>query len=267
MAIDKVTALVACLSSAAASDRFLPAMSRTAVDFMAKRRLASHGSFLLYHLKTDSIVLDSGCGPGSITVDVAEVVSDGMVVGVDFGMSQVRTARAVALTNDPRNVRLIQANTYDLPFPASSFDIVYAHALLEHLRTPEQALHEFRRVLKPEGILAVCSPDWTGFLVVPRSPALAQAIQCYMDLQTANGGQIDIGGRLGELLLSVGFDAVEMSAKYECYESLESIGRYLADQIEKTSESRHAQTLRRWSQSQDGMFAQSWVSAVGRKPA
>jgi hypothetical protein len=43
------------------------------------------------------------------------------------------------------------------------------------------------------------------------------------------------------------------------------IGEYLALQLEKQNEMHHAATLRQWSRSEVGMFAQCWVSCVGKK--
>lgn len=56
-----------------------------------------------------------------------------------------------------------------------------------------------------------------------------------------------------------------MSARYECYPSLALIGKYLALQLEEQGETEHAQTFLEWSKNAEGMFAQAWVSAIGRK--
>jgi hypothetical protein len=56
-----------------------------------------------------------------------------------------------------------------------------------------------------------------------------------------------------------------MNAHYECYPSLSLIGEYLALQLEQKGEVPHAKTLLAWSTADGGMFAQAWVSAIGRK--
>ena len=56
-----------------------------------------------------------------------------------------------------------------------------------------------------------------------------------------------------------------MSARYECYPSLTFIGEYLALQLDCASDPKSAATFRAWSRAPGGLFAQCWVSAVGRK--
>lgn len=144
--------------------------------------------------------------------------------------------------------------------------MVFSHALLEHLGEPARAVAEFSRVLRPGGVLAVCSPDWGGFLLAPPSDELAGAIAAYTSLQTRNGGDVCAGRKLPGLLSEAGCEDIQPLARYEIYESLELIGNYLALQLEGEGESTHASTLREWARCLYGMFAQAWVSCTGRKP-
>ena len=57
------------------TDTYLPGHSRNATDFMARRSLDSHGDFFLPYLTTGHAVLDCGCGPGTITLGIAERVT------------------------------------------------------------------------------------------------------------------------------------------------------------------------------------------------
>src|SRR5438067_12665250 len=63
------------------------------VGLMARRSLTGTLGFLLPHLKPGMRVLDCGCGPGSITADVAELVAAGQVIGVDIEPGQVGAGR------------------------------------------------------------------------------------------------------------------------------------------------------------------------------
>lgn len=137
---------------------------------------------------------------------------------------------------------------------------------MEHLADPKTALTEFLRVLKPGGIVGICSPDWDGLLLAPPSDELFEAASAYAEMQQSNGGDLRIGHKFGTYLGEVGFEGIQMNARYECYPSLEFIGNYLALQLERDGQNQHAKTFVDWSQSSGGLFAQAWVSAIGKKP-
>ena len=247
------------------TERYTPGHSENAVEFMSRRTLASHGEFLVPYLSDDVTVLDCGCGPGTITCDIASNVSKGRVVGVDADPSQVALATGNAAKRRLTNIEFRTASVYELPFEDGSFDLVFAHGLIEHLNDPPKAVGELRRVLRPAGVLALCSPDWGGFLLAPPREGLTEAIEAYKALQTRNGGDVYGGRKLAGLLSEAGFGNVDMKARYEVYESIEFIGEYLAVQLEDAGESEHASTLRHWATEPNGMFAQAWVSSTGRK--
>ena len=249
------------------AESYTPGHSHNATDFMSLRSLQSHGQFFMPHLTSGVSVLDCGCGPGSITLGIAAIVEPGKVVGVDFGPSQIERAQSSTARTGLANVTFQTADCYALPFPDSSFDRVFSHALMEHLATPLRAAKELYRVLNPGGVIGVCSPDWGGFILAPPSARLSEAIEAYTSLQTRNGGDVQVGRKLGEYLKASGFTRVHMSSRYECYSSLPLIGEYLALQLEKQNDLRSAATLREWSQAEGGMFAQCWVSCIGYKPS
>jgi ubiquinone/menaquinone biosynthesis C-methylase UbiE len=171
------------------AESYTPAHSQNATDFMSVRSVQSHAQFFMPHLTSGVSVLDCGCGPGSITLGIAALVAPGRVIGVDFGSSQTERAQSSAARTGIANVNFQTADCYSLPFPDSSFDRVFSHALMEHLADPLRAAKELYRVLKPGGVIGVCSPDWGGFVLAPPSARLSEAIEAYTSLQTRNGGE------------------------------------------------------------------------------
>lgn len=76
------------------------------------------------------------------------------VTGVDISPRAVELASRAA----PR-CKVLVADAARLPFPDGSFDRLVSHHLLEHLQDAQKALKEWRRVLVPGGIMAVCTPN------------------------------------------------------------------------------------------------------------
>ncbi len=188
---------------------------------LAKRMASQEAAFLLPHLRAGMHVLDSGCGPGSITLGLAAAVTPGKVVGIDVQPSQVEQARALADQRSVTNVRFEVANVYDLPFPDGSFDAAFANSVLEHLREPVRALAELRRVLRPGGIAGIRDLDNGGFLIAPDTPLLQQWFSLRERVRQYNGANFYIGRHHRRLLLEAGFVRAEASASIQSAGSLE----------------------------------------------
>ena len=253
------------LAQKMSSETYTPGHTKNATNFMGQRTLQSHGEFFLPCLSEGIDILDLGCGPGTISIGLAEAVGSGCVVGIDFSESQIEIARQNASEAGITNLEFHVGTCYELPFENCSFDRIFSHALMEHLKNPVAALKEAHRVLRPEGKIGICSPDADGWLLSPPSNELTEAVNSYAELQASNGGDLRIGKRFGLLLEDSGFAEIRLSARYECYPSLEFIGEYLALQLEQKDWQREANTFRNWSKSDCGMFAQSWVSAIATK--
>jgi SAM-dependent methyltransferase len=247
-------------------ETYTPGHSTNATEFMSRRTIESHGAFLLPHLRDGVDILDGGCGPGSITRSVALRFPNARVVGVDFAESQLACAREQAQAAGIANVEFRTASAYVLPFADASFDVVLSHALLEHLAEPQRAVAEFHRVLRPGGIVGVCSPDWDGFLLAPPTTGIARAVRAYRELQGKNGGDVVVGRKLGRLLQQAGFRDVRMNARYEVYPATSLIAEYLALQLKGAGHPAEAGEFQKWACEPAAMFAQAWISAVGVRP-
>ena len=98
-------------------------------------------------------VLDVATGTGFIALELAKNVKS--VEAVDFVEEMVAAARMKADERGISNVHFSLGSAYKLSFPDHYFDAVIISNALQIMRTPEQALMESRRVLKPEGALIV----------------------------------------------------------------------------------------------------------------
>jgi len=102
------------------------------------RTVENSAAYLLPHLAPGQDLLDVGCGPGTITVDLAGRVTPGKVTGVDAStevVAEAETRRAGADT-----VTFVTGDVYALAFDDGSFDVVHAHQVLQHLTDPVAAL-------------------------------------------------------------------------------------------------------------------------------
>jgi len=247
-------------------ETYTPGHSEDATDFMSQRSWESHGAFFREHLTSGMNVLDVACGPGTITLGIAAQVHPGHVTGIDFGEREITLAQENAAAAGAGNASFLTGSAYALPLEDFSVHAVFCHALFEHLQFPESALEEIFRVLKPGGWIGVCSPDWGGFILTPPSPEVDDALATYMRLQSGNGGDVHAGRKLGVWLAEAGFADIKTDARYEIHQAPSQLASFLASRLKNVGEDPHAAALQSWGTLPDRMFAQSWVSAVGRKP-
>lgn len=244
-------------------ERYTPGHSANATAFMAARDLDSHGFFLAPLLQPGFDVLDAGCGPATITTGIAERVFPARVTAVDISQPQLETARRLAQGREIMNIDFVAASACQLPFDDHSFDVVFANALLEHLRDPAAALSEFHRVTRPGGFIAVCSPDWERFSVDPLPAPVSRAIAAYRGMQERNGGNTRAGAALRDWLDAAGFTPLVHDEWIEEYEEPARIAEYLALQLENAGQFHHATALRGWKDGPAPRFLQCWKYATG----
>ena len=158
------------------------------------RTAENSAGYLLPRLKASARVLDVGCGPGTITADLATRVPDGEVVGIDAAADVLDLARAEAGRRGQANVRFEVGDVYKLGFEDGTFDVVHAHQVLQHLSDPAAALREMRRVCRPGGLVAARDGDYGGFIWFPEDPELTEWRTLYKAVARALGGEPDGAG-------------------------------------------------------------------------
>lgn len=250
----------------------------SASSIMSSRSLGQYATFIPY-LKPGMTVLDCGCGPGTITIGLAELDQTINVTGIDFSEDQINRARASAAEKGVGNVSFEVGSVYELPFPDNSFDAVFSNALYVHLTDPADAIRESHRVLKDGGFLGIRQGVHNLDLVHPPDPKLKRWFEVYAAVLRANGGDPDVGGRLGAMLREAGYSDVIMTASLNCQSSgpsaqafseqmagLPVLGQAVDAGIitQEESEEINAAWLQ-WGTHQDAFLARPWGEAVGWK--
>jgi SAM-dependent methyltransferase len=182
-----------------------------------RRTAEDSAAYLLPYLEPGLSVLDIGCGPGTITADLAARVAPGSVMAVDQFADVLNAARAEVRRRNLSNISFATADVHKLDFPDDAFDVVHAHQVLQHVADPARALREMRRVCRPGGIVAARDADYAGFIWFPRLPALDPWLDLYQQAARANGGEPDAGRRLLSWALEAGFDDVTPTGSLWCY--------------------------------------------------
>jgi ubiquinone/menaquinone biosynthesis C-methylase UbiE len=267
-------------SSRSRYEKWLRRMHRPA---HARRTAERNAAFLLPHLRPGMRLLDAGCGAGSITLGLAEAVTGGKALGIDANSEAVASASATAFSLARHNLRFEVGDVTALPFADASFDAVFCHAVLQHLRDPLSALREFRRVLSEGGIIGIADADIDGSIIAPPDPALDASARLLHDLRAhATGGNLRIGKHLRRLLHEAGFESVISSVRADSDGDAESVRRtgifwatyyrapelkdYAIDLALATEAQLDAMSdaWLRWSESPGAFWARFWCQAVGR---
>lgn len=102
----------------------------------------------------DKRVLDAGCGTGYGSAELAQDAA--AVTGIDIAADAIEYANA---TFPLPRLRFVETSCTAMALPGAAFDAVVAFEVIEHLADYRAFLHECARVLTPDGLLIVSSPN------------------------------------------------------------------------------------------------------------
>lgn len=254
------------------------------IGWFSERSVEREGAFFLPYVTEGMRLLDIGCGPGALTLDLAARVGpSGRVLGIDIEGGQFDHGRAAAAEQGLDNVSFQVGSAYEIEAAEGSFDAVLAHATFYHLARPAEALAELRRVLVPGGVMGLRDSDFGGDLCEPCPPELDAAWELGRRVLSHHGADIGFGRKHRRLLNEAGFEVVSVSATYDVF-ALDGgaeafaefwigyLGTQHRDLIEAEGwASREAvdgacSALAAWAKSGDAMYARARCEAVARNP-
>jgi len=239
----------------------------------AKRTADTQAAFFTRHLRPGISLLDLGCGPGSITVGLAERVHPGSTTGFDLNPGLPEGADA--------DITLVEGDvTKGLPFEDGTFDAVFSSAMLQHLPDPLAVLHEVRRVVRPGAVVGLVDADWDGQLLYPTNPLLEASFEVLRRLRA--GTSPNVGKQLRSLLVEAGFVDCESYARVVHHgtpDEVAGVGTFTAslmsgqrEQIVELNIATGAEVdemeraWKVWSEEPGAFLARFWIEAVGWAP-
>jgi len=103
-----------------------------------------------------AVILDVGCGPGLLLPKLQQCYPNSQLIGVDLSHSMLFQAKQQQSTRG-----LCQCSMGELPFDDNSVDFIFSNLVLHWHDDIQRVLLEWRRVLKPEGLLmfSTVGPD------------------------------------------------------------------------------------------------------------
>lgn len=146
-------------------------------------------------LPTAPLIVDVGCGQGVSFHLLAEAFKPRRLVGLDFHAPSLVLAEqaAHACRATLADIELLHGDCASLPLPDASADIVFCHQTFHHLVEQDRALAEFRRVLKPGGLLLFAEStdayikSWVIRLLFRHPMQVQKSADGYLDMLRRGG--------------------------------------------------------------------------------
>jgi ubiquinone/menaquinone biosynthesis C-methylase UbiE len=233
-----------------------------------KRSAEKDAAFFLPFLNPGMRLLDVGCGPGSITIGLARRVEPGETIGIDMSASVLETARELARDSGAGRLSFEVGSIYEPRFPPESFDAVFAHQVLQHLRHPVEALRQIRTLLRRGGVVGVRDVDWGSTTFFPASDGISRFLALYYELAHRNGGEPDAGRHLRRWVREAGFSETRTTVSVISYTDLAETTEWADSYAERTLRSNLAEKALEYglaTQSDLDEIAAGW-RAWGRDP-
>lgn len=180
---------------------------------LAKLNEITNRAFIEFlRLKATDRVLEIGAGLGILASQVAAVVHEGDVTGVESSEEQIARRRGFR-----DNLHYVRADAHHLPFPDSTFETVYCRYVLEHVHHAYGVIEEAYRVLKPGGRFFTQENNIAVNLFYPECPVFEHVWLQLGRLQELLGSDGYVGKKLFYYFRKAGFKNIELTALPEIH--------------------------------------------------
>lgn len=268
-----------------ATPNYTIGFSESILQHLRRHTADTHAAHLLPYLTPGLRVLDLGCGPGTLSIGLAEAIAPGELYGVDMEPSQVDLATSIAEAGGHDNATFQVGDVTALSYDDDWFDVIHGHSILAHVPDTQAVLAEAKRALKPGGLIAFREWIFDGSFLAPDFEVIYDAWATLAELITADDGHPNIGRDLKRHLLEAGFTDVRPAASFTSYTTAEDVG-YISRVIEnwflsadvRASATAYGvatqqqldnleQALKRWISHAGAFGAVAYGECIARKPA
>ncbi|KAK1974145.1 methyltransferase domain-containing protein [Colletotrichum cereale] len=185
---------------------------------ISKRTLDNSVPYLvpvLDSLPRDFTFLDVGCGPASITIDIARHYPSATILAVDGNPTVIAQARDAAREANVNNIRFAVGDALDLApvsnelgfgFVMGGCDVAHTHNVLMHTIDPLQGLAELRSAIKVGGFVCCKEADRECLTLWPESWSVRRTYEAISGIMEAKGGDPYVGRKLKAYAMAAGFE-------------------------------------------------------------
>ena len=162
-------------------------------------------------------VLDLGCGPGLVSVDLAALVGPtGEVVALDESPIWTAQVEHTLAEHGIKNVRVVRSRIQSAELEAESFDLIFARWVFSFLPDPEALARGLVLALKPGGILALEDYNHEGISVFPQSDGFRAVVRATRALYRSHGGDAFVMGRVNAIFATAGLEPFHLEPHVLC---------------------------------------------------
>jgi SAM-dependent methyltransferase len=181
-----------------------------AMGIMTARTLANSHPVLLRFLERDTSVLDVGCGPGTLTMQIARLVDPGAVVGMDINPEMIRAAEEASPPGTIPNLVFYRGDIRESGWDGE-FEVVNCARTLQWVPDVPVALDRIARATAPGGHVVVVDFDHTKAEWSDPPKAWTRFYRAFLDWRAAGGLDNAIARRLPGLCAAAGLADLELT--------------------------------------------------------
>lgn len=168
-------------------------------------------------IKPGMTILDVGCGTGSITSGIVDLVGpEGRVIGVDNNAELIDKARHNY--GHISNLHFEQCDIYNLPFQ-DQFDIVNASRVLQWLSSPQDALEQMKKSVKAGGTVLILDYNHERIDWEPKIPeSMRDFYTSFLNWRKEAGMDNEIADHLSGMFDRAGLQNIQVTSQHEVVE-------------------------------------------------